>query len=251
MKEALFSIDEINNRLLQSSEGREELRRLGALDDAGCRVRDEQLVLGDVITGRLFAIRCSRNGRRYKQDVGWPNRMTMEPDGDGIDEGSAALLKGLVIALQPNVVLETGTHKGRSTKAILEGLVTNERGCMHTVDKDDYGTFDGFLSDEENGRLTKVIGKTPDIFSAEPLDLLSDIEFAYLDGAHDETIYDELKFVEARVADSCCVVIDNVNDDCWPGFNEAITKFLDEGMYRRVTINTLCGFDIIQIGDGQ
>ncbi len=48
------------------------------------------------------------------------------------------MLTGMGEALKPNTVLETGTNKGRSTRAIAQGLVANNKGLMFTVDMLDH-----------------------------------------------------------------------------------------------------------------
>lgn len=47
----------------------------------------------------------------------------------------ADFLSVLVRLLKPMVVVETGTHQGRSTQAIAEGLRDNGRGLCHSIER--------------------------------------------------------------------------------------------------------------------
>src|SRR3990167_9530422 len=63
-----------------------------------------------------YNILCSRyNGNEGSRgpwmcNLSWPGELSVPIDGSGVDEGTAALLFGLVMALRPRVVLETGTR---------------------------------------------------------------------------------------------------------------------------------------------
>ena len=133
----------------------------------------------------------------------------------GIDEGAADLLHGIVRSIRPENVLETGTHKGRSTSAIASALVRNGTGRLTTVDPVDYGLMsNGALTDDEKKVVTQVVGQTPDVFPT--LDI-ENIDFAFIDGDHTLAgMIKDLKFVESRIAETCIVVIDNVSDDGYP-----------------------------------
>jgi hypothetical protein len=51
-----------------------------------------------------------------------------------IEDGSSFLLYALVRIRQPDVVLETGVADGHSSFFILNAILANDRGCLHSVD---------------------------------------------------------------------------------------------------------------------
>lgn len=48
------------------------------------------------------------------------------------------LLTALVLVTKPDVCVETGTYHGHGTKAIVQGLMANDRGHLWTVENDHY-----------------------------------------------------------------------------------------------------------------
>ena len=247
MIECVYVVDKIANSLMHEDVNfKENMTRIGAIDKNGERVKGF-VVEGDIVTGRLLCPRKAKGDRVFFQDIGWPNSVSIGPDPAGCDEGSAALLYGLCRGIAPRVVFETGTHKGRSTKAIVKAICENRSsGRITTVDQYDYGVISdakpSIFSDDELSRITKVVGKTPDILSSPELDHVWGIDFAHLDGAHDGTITDELNWVESRASENCLVLIDNVMDDCWPEMTAALNAYTK---YPRITIPTMCGYELI------
>jgi predicted O-methyltransferase YrrM len=57
-------------------------------------------------------------------------------DGESTEWEVSGLLDGLVGALQPSVVVETGTAWGQTTKALAAALALNMRGHLWTLDPD-------------------------------------------------------------------------------------------------------------------
>jgi predicted O-methyltransferase YrrM len=153
--------------------------------------------------------------KRWELNPIFPQSIEVRMDYWGIDEGAADLLHGIVRSIRPENVLETGTHKGRSTSAIASALVKNGTGRLTTVDPVDYGLMsNGALTDDEKRVVTQVVGQTPDVFPT--LDI-EDIDFAFIDGDHTLAgMIKDFKFVESRIAETCIVVIDNVSDDGYP-----------------------------------
>jgi predicted O-methyltransferase YrrM len=194
------------------------------------------------------------DGRRWIVDAGWPHRAKVELDMAGLDEGSAALLKGMVMALQPDVVLETGTHKGRSTQAIASALVFNNRGHLWTVDMEDFGVAEsGALSPHELERTTLNIGTTPgaleDMLQSEanPKGMPAPIEFAYLDGDHTyEGVRAELEFVHAHSKKGCTVMLDNTLDGAWVDVEKAVSEWVKNEPYQFVNLPTMTGMAILR-----
>jgi hypothetical protein len=189
-------------------------------------------------------------GKMWTVDAGWPAKMEVELDLAGVDEGSAALLHGVVRAIQPDVCIETGTHKGRSTQAIASALVRNERGHLWTLDLVDFGVRDsGALDKIENEYVTLGIGKSPEVLE-EFFGKIGPIDFAYLDGDHtEEGLTEELWFVVGHMADECTMLIDNSRDDMWEGVRRAIDTFRVSctSPLRNVSLPTMCGMDILHL----
>ena len=140
-------------------------------------------------------------------------------------------------------MLETGTHKGRSTQAISSALVENDQGFMFTVDMDDYGCLNDALSDDEKGRVTRILGRSPGVFDHEPLKDLEKIDFAFLDGDHSGDVFRaELEWIDAHRDTTCYVVIDNSLDEGWNEVREVLNSYNE---YPRISLETMCGLDMV------
>jgi predicted O-methyltransferase YrrM len=210
---------------------------------------------GDTFTGSMCIWRTNDypdSKGPWLVDVGWPHKFKFAPDSSGIDEGSAALLHGLVRALRPKIVFETGTHKARSTHAIASAMVQNavevfykHDARLYTVDMDDYGVIADALTQDELLITTQIIGKCPEILSAEPLAGLQNIDMAFLDGAHDAaTLIKEMEFVDARRSPVCTVLVDNAIDSGWPEIRAYFNQYM---LYPHIPLTTMSGLEIIQM----
>ena len=176
----------------------------------------------------------------------FPNSLEGSLDMASVDEDFATLLQGFVMALKPRVILETGTHKGRSTRAICEGLKENGQGHIHTVDMVDYGVMaSGAIRDDEKEYVTQVVGRTPDVFSEEPLKDLMGIDFAFIDGDHTrQGLIEDLQYVDAHRDNECLVLVDNARDNDWPDVEEFFSDYRD---YPNFLLLTCVGTQIIQM----
>ncbi len=206
--------------------------------------------------------------RKGQQDAGpvsavdtlFPAALDGHADMSGLDENSADLLYGLVRGLQPRVVLETGTHKGRSTRAIAIALRDNAEvilqphcftmslapGHLYTVDAEDHRIFtSGAIPESARSYVTPIIGWTPDVFTQAPLDQLEGIDFAFLDGDHTaEGLDAELQYVDNHRAAECWVAVDNSRDGAWPGVSRTLREYTK---YPRVSFATCTGLDLIHM----
>jgi len=205
---------------------------------------------------------AGRPERVFAVDSLFPRRLTGRVDTASIDEGSADLLYGLVRGLQPRVVLETGTHKGRSTRALVTALWANARqpiaplsftwhgplGHVYTVDAEDYGILtSGAIAPEMAEVVTPIIGFTPDVFTRPPLDTLTGIDFAFLDGDHSADGLDQdLHYLEAHRAPECWVAIDNSRDGGWPGVRQTLDAWRK---YPQLSLSTCSGLDLLHLTD--
>lgn len=204
----------------------------------------------------------ARGARHFAVDTLFPAQLAGAVDMSGVDEGTADLLYGLVRALSPAIVLETGTHKGRSTRALATALRDNAivpmmpmslsavftPGHLWTVDAEDHAIVaDGAIPPDAVSYVTPIIGWTPDVFTQTPLAELQGIEFAFLDGDHTaEGLDAELAYVDGHRAAECWVVIDNSRDAAWPGIARTLQAYTK---YPRVSLATCTGLDLIWMSD--
>lgn len=184
--------------------------------------------------------------RFWNMDVLWPRKIAGKADLFSVDEGTAAFLKGLVLSTQPDMVFETGTHKGRSTAAFIEGMDESGRGEIWTVDMHDYGIdTSGAIPEESLHRLSKIVGRTPAVFGEEFFNDMPPINIAFLDGAHDdETLRAEIEFVRGHAAPNCIVLFDNADDYGWPDVKVVIHDIFED---RLVNLPTCTGLSMVQI----
>jgi hypothetical protein len=198
-----------------------------------------------VMRHMVFRTQADGGGKTFPVDSLFPLALEGVTDTASVDEGTATLLYGLVRGIAPLIVLETGTHKGRSTRAIAEALHDNatvslmpytfsmavepSRGHLWTIDQTDWGFWAGTaLNNETRPFVTAIVGHTPEALTQEPLDSLRGIELAFLDGDHTrEGVEQELLFVEHRRATECLVAVENARDPAWPGVAEAVAHVKD------------------------
>ena len=64
-----------------------------------------------------------------------PERYTSD-DGQATEHVVTELVAAFVRALQPDLVIETGTYLGQTSRAIGEALLRNGQGHLHTFEKD-------------------------------------------------------------------------------------------------------------------
>jgi len=150
-------------------------------------------------------------------NLAFPDKVEIRLNLWGADEQTLSFLRWIVSTWKPEVVFETGTHKGRSTKAIADSLDGNNRGHITTVDLADHGVA-GRVQ-----RTTFVQGKLPEALHQEPiLRNLRNIDLAYLDGPHTATeVEKEVNFVLERKAErGCYILVDDAGNRSWPEVNE-------------------------------
>ena len=201
--------------------------------------------------GGLFNIVPSAKMSRIGRDKGpwevdpiFPQNFSAAATLWGIDEGFAQFLTGLIRSIRPLSCFETGTNKGRSTRAIAEGLVANGTGHLTTIDMIDHGvSTSGALAPEHGDYVTPVVGKIPDIFQDHQLDGLIEIDFAFLDAGHTaKDLEIELNFVEQRRAKECLVVVDNARDAQWPELAEFFSTYIRNP---HINLETMTGAELI------
>ena len=187
---------------------------------------------------------------RWPIDSLFPASLKGEVDTWAVDEGTADALYGLVRLVAPSTVLETGTHKGRSTRALAQALRDNHAlapGHLYTVDQHDYGLYQsGALLPGTEIYVSQVVGQTPEILTQPPLLDLEGIDFAFLDGDHTaEGLQAELTYLEHHRAPECWVAVDNSRDTGWPG----VAAVLAASPHPRISFASCTGLDILWMRD--
>lgn len=119
----------------------------------------------------------SREGKVWKRPVtrGFPSNWTIE-----VEVGD--LLYGLIRALKPKRVIETGTFEGVSAARIAQAMRDNKFGELWSIDHKDYGARK-FLEEVGVGEYVKlVLGESPKIL--EEIISKNKMDFAFLDNGH-------------------------------------------------------------------
>jgi len=135
------------------------------------------------------------------------------------NEQTASFLTWIVRTWQPLQCLETGTNRGRSTKAISEALTANGAGHLWTIDMADHGVGDRY------DNVNFIVGATPGALSKMPQPLA--LEFAYLDGAHTlEVLEEEIMWVKCNVSPrGCYICVDDAANEGWPEVGEVVREY--------------------------
>lgn len=130
------------------------------------------------------------------------------PQDDSASLGEKLLLYGLIRAIQPDVCVETGTHRGKTSLYMAHALFDNGKGHLHTYDPfttwDARGNFNKFLQFAPYLTYYPQEGKT---MSQE------NINFAFIDGYHEKDIVlEEINVLLPRLAKNAIVVFHDCDD---------------------------------------
>lgn len=96
------------------------------------------------------------------------------------------LLAGVVKTLEPKTIIEIGTYKGMSSRAMLDA--GSEGIKVHTFDIVEWHKFDSHLNveDFETGRLVQhICDLSNDLVFEKYIDIFNDAELIFLDGPKD------------------------------------------------------------------
>ena len=156
------------------------------------------------------------------------------------------MLTAVVRAIKPRICLETGTHRGRSTRAIVDGLCHNGDGHLWTLDRSDHKIFEsGAIPPHAQSRITRVFGSSPEALDGPSLSVVKGVDFAFLDSVHSaEGVLAEIEWLKVHMADTCTVLVDNAYDDGWPGLKALFADYED---YNHALLPTLNGMELIQM----
>jgi len=146
--------------------------------------------------------------------------------GNAVDELAMAkeegeFIYGLVRAIKPENCLEIGTHKGFSTRHIVQALKDNGKGHLTTTDPFEYGAKDLIpFEDRQYVDFKSLMGKD--------IKLENKIDFAYVDGLHTiDDVVPEIENLLPQLAENAVVVFhdaQNEESNLKEGVNAAIKK---------------------------
>lgn len=110
--------------------------------------------------------------------------------------------------LKPNVVLETGTHRGLTSLYMLHALWENGFGRLYTADPFEWGAKGNFRKFPELEAFVTHKQIRGSLMIAE----IEGIEFAFIDGFHEKVeVLEEIDALLPRLADGAVVYFHDTN----------------------------------------
>lgn len=203
-------------------------------------IQDESLVKVTPI------MQLMNDGKKADYKFTFPHVFSAKMQFNSIDEATCDFLTAFIRMVQPKVLVETGTHKGRSTRAICDGISRNGVGHLWTVDRTMTELLESGALPESYGEIvTQVIGSSPEILREKMMGIVHDIDFAFLDSVHTyDGVKQELEWILERRAKECYVLVDNARDSGWPGIKELFKEWND---YSHINIANMTGLEIIHM----
>jgi len=131
------------------------------------------------------------------------------PTDDSTSREEKMILYDEIKKLKPEVVIETGTHRGLTTMYMLTAMVENKKGMLHTADIYDWGAMGNFKKFPEHEERVKCYKERG---SAMLNKLEPGIEFAFIDGFHEKVeVLEELDFLLPKLANGAVVYFHDTN----------------------------------------
>lgn len=131
------------------------------------------------------------------------------PQDDSTSHKEKMILYNEIKKLKPNVVLETGTHRGLTSLYLTHAIWENGFGRLYTADPYEWGAKGNFRKFPE---LESFI-TWKQIRGSEMIRELDGIEFAFIDGYHEkEEVLEELDVLLPKLADKAVVYFHDTND---------------------------------------
>jgi len=143
------------------------------------------------------------------------------PSDDSTSVGEKLLLYGLIRALKPATIVETGTHKGLTTLYMAHAIYDEGYdGHIYTVDPYEWGAKANLDKIPELKDYT-----TYEQIRGDELEV-DNVDFAFIDGFHEDfEVKSELDNLLPKLSKRAVVVF----HDCWygntDGVNEALEKY--------------------------
>ena len=144
------------------------------------------------------------------------------PQDDAAEKGELILLYGMVAALKPHYVVETGTHKGVSALAMAAAMFDEDiDGVIHTADPRGWGA-------EQNAAKFPHLAQYIDFqrCRGDEMNVDGKIDLLFLDGLHErDEVLSEFEYLKPKMSEDCVVVFhDAGGDNAQVGVNEAVKK---------------------------
>ena len=144
------------------------------------------------------------------------------PSDDSTSLGEKMLLYWLIRELKPEIVVETGTHRGLTTLYMLAALYDNGKGHLHTCDPNpQWGQV---------GNFAKFPNLLPYVSFYEEkgfsmLQKIKNIDFAFIDGFHGkQDVLPEIGVLLSNISERATVVF----HDCWYGNTDGVNEAIEE-----------------------
>jgi len=180
------------------------------------------------------------NNKSWDQPIArkFPRPMAIE-----IETGK--LLYGLIRAIKPTNVVETGTFEGFSAVNIAKALKKNGEGFLYTIDIKDYGSKEIFKEYGVDKWIESIIGLSPR--TLEEIASVINIDFTFLDGEHSyNAVYSELEVLHKHIRAGSYIT---GHDYCrYKSIKQAVDEFVKKysPMYEKVIISTFAGVFILR-----
>jgi predicted O-methyltransferase YrrM len=142
------------------------------------------------------------------------------PQDDSASEGEKLFLYGLIRAMKPNIVVETGTHRGKTALYMAHALFDNAKGHLHTYDPfDTWGQIGNFRKFPELEPYVTYYKERGDSCSVKNIDLW------FCDGYHSEQdVVEELQVILPLLSKYGVVVFHDCALVANDGVNLAVEK---------------------------
>jgi len=156
------------------------------------------------------------------------------------------LIYGLVRAIKPSRVVETGTFTGKSTISIAKALKDNNHGFLWSIDIKDFGA-DKYLEEEKLTKFVKlIIAQSPQALEKVMFENL--IDFVFLDNGHlYPTVSAELEITHKFLISKGYILGHDYRPEhkgVFPAVNDFFEKHKNE--YEKITITSENGFFIMR-----
>ena len=153
---------------------------------------------------------------------------------------------GLIRAIKPKQVIETGTFTGKGTVSIARALKDNDCGFLWSIDIKDFKA-EKRITEEKLAQFVKLItGQSPQ--ALEDIMSKNKIDFVFLDNGHlYHTVSAELEITHKYLCQGGYVAGHDYRPEhngVFPAVNNFLAKY--KGKYEKITITSENGFFILR-----
>lgn len=180
---------------------------------------------------------------------GWKDRWSQVNrfgGGHAVECEVGELLHSFVRATKPNVVVETGTHKGFSSLMIAAALKQNGSGRLYTIDLEDHGV-NAELAKFGFGSIATFIKGDGKIVIKELVSKVGAIDFLFLDADHStESVLSEFEAGRAALRPGSYIAFHDSLTDVREA--AAVARIVQENpRWQHLHFTTARGFDIVRV----